>query len=142
MNVVPSKCINHDEIKYVDYSMLNNVGEMSKITIYCYDKYHNRLTEGGDSFEISISLQLDSGNIETSIEYNLIDNDNGSYDVYFVPPIEAIYVITIYLNSSGIYSIYDSREFNLADYKCDETKNEIKFQIKIYMWIKMKFINV
>ena len=129
LNVLPSYCINHNnnntENKYIDYSNLKTIGENNEIIIYCYDKYDNKLLKGGSDFQVTISLQLDSGNIETKIDSKLEDNNNGAYTITFKPPMEAHYVVTTYLKILNVYTIYDEYEIDLKEFSCDKT-DEIK----------------
>ena len=128
LSVFPSYCINHannSENKYIDYSKLNIIGENNIITIYCYDQYDNKILKGGSEFETTILMQLENGNVETKIESNIVDNNDGSYTITFKPPMEAKYIITTYINVLNSKTIYDNYEINLMQFKCDEN-NEIK----------------
>ena len=90
ITVIPGPCTAKDN-KYFDLSNLANAESMIKtyFTFHCYDKYENKITKGGEKF-ISNAVLLKNGTVIT-IDSNVIDNNDGSYNIVFVPNIKGKY---------------------------------------------------
>ncbi|MCQ2964003.1 MAG: hypothetical protein MJ203_00325 [archaeon] len=82
----------------IDESPLVNVSINKPATfiVICYDQWGNRITHGGDDFTSNGRLLLLKQG-QTKLETTIVDNNDGSYNVNFIPKLEGDYYITVYL---------------------------------------------
>lgn len=85
------------------------------ILIKCLDKYENEVTKGGAKFTSEISLFIETTQTSVDIDYKVKDNEDGTYQISFVPPLEGEYSIYTYLEGN----IYDEKKINITGKSCD-----------------------
>ena len=86
------------------------------IMINCLDKYQNQVKKGGAKFTSEISLFIETTQTSVDIDYKVKDNDDGTYQISFVPPLEGEYSIYTYLDGN----IYDEKKINITGKSCKE----------------------
>jgi hypothetical protein len=64
-------------------------------TFQCYDKFNNKITQGGEDFTVfgSVVTQSDIVNLD---DMKITDNGDGSYKVTFIPNISGKYLIRLF----------------------------------------------
>ena len=86
------------------------------IMINCLDKYQNQVKKGGAKFTSEISLFIETTQTSVDIDYKVKDNEDGTYQISFVPPLEGEYSIYTYLDGN----IYDEKKINITGKSCKE----------------------
>ena len=89
-------------------------------TIRCFDQYNNSLKKGGDIFTSEISLYIEDSKITENIIPKIKDNQDGTYDISFIPPLPGEYSIYTYLDGKQ----YGKEIFNLTGKECDKPNHE------------------
>ena len=84
--------------------------------IHCLDKYNNSLNEGGAKFTSEVTLFINDSKTTQEIVPKIKDNEDGSYEVYFIPPLAGEYSIFTYLDGKK----YEEQVFNLEGKTCDK----------------------
>ena len=85
------------------------------IIINCLDKYKNQVTKGGAKFTSEISLFIETTQTSVDIDYKVKDNEDGTYQISFIPPLEGEYSIYTYLDGN----IYDEKKINITGKSCE-----------------------
>ena len=85
------------------------------IIINCLDKYQNQVKKGGAKFTSEISLFIETTQTSVDIDYKVKDNDDGTYQISFIPPLEGEYSIYTYLEGN----IYDEKKINITGKSCE-----------------------
>ena len=96
--MVPGPCYARDN-SHFDLTPLNDaeVSLISHFTFNCYDQLNNEITKGGESFSVR-AYYLSSTNQGDKISLDNVkvdDNENGSYNVKFVPTMKGVYSFNI-----------------------------------------------
>ena len=86
------------------------------LIIQCFDEYNNTVKKGGATFSSDITLRVPDSENEISLDYKIIDNDDGLYNMSFVPPLLGEYSVNIYLEGNK----YHEFKFNLTGRSCDK----------------------
>ena len=86
------------------------------IIISCLDKYQNQVKKGGAKFTSEISLFIETTQTSVDIDYKVKDNDDGTYQISFIPPLEGEYSIYTYLDGN----IYDEKKINITGENCKD----------------------
>ena len=96
LDTIPGKC--SIENPHVDLSLLENlqVNVQTSISMTCYDKYNNKVINGGDQFEVFVSLKQEETTV--SITTKITDNNDGTYKADFTPPLAGDYHILVLLD--------------------------------------------
>jgi len=76
-------------------------GENTYFLINCYDLFNNKISKGGEKFDVSINVLVTQSLVSTSINSIITDNGNGSYKVEFIPVYAGSYSVGIVLKSNN-----------------------------------------
>ena len=93
--IIPGPC-RAENNDHFDLSPLDETqeGEIGYFSFQCYDIYNNKITHGGEQF--TVTGQLISNTIEYPINnIEVIDNNNGKYDVKFFAKFEGTYFFNL-----------------------------------------------
>ena len=109
----PCRANNND---HFDLTTLNKTqeGEIGYFTFQCYDIYNNKITYGGEQFNVNGQL-LANDNEYTLNNIEVIDNKNGIYTVKFLAKLEGTYLFNIFVGSE---KYGDEVVWNLKNIKC------------------------
>ena len=86
------------------------------LIIQCFDEYNNTVRKGGATFSSDITLRVPDSENEINLDYKIIDNDDGLYNMSFIPPLLGEYSVNIYLEGNK----YQDFKFNLTGRSCDK----------------------
>ena len=94
-------------------------GIPTSFTISCKDVYGNRISTGGEAFNVMINVSVgEEGKISSDVKTKITDYLNGNYKVEFVPPLAGEYSLTIDLRGE----IYEgNKKFTILDNNCPKT---------------------
>ena len=105
--------------KHFDLSPLNNteISLKTYFTFQCYDKYNNQIKKGGEKFTVKgeFSTITNQGDIIPFNDVKVVDNEDGSYKVEFVPTMKGIYIFNLLL---GKEKYGEEVRFELSTFKC------------------------
>ena len=100
---------------HFDLTPLNDteVSLKAYFTFYCYDKFGNKITKGGERF--NVKAEYISGDNIPLDDAKVVDNGDGSYNVEFVPTMKGVYLFNI-LKGKEKYG--EEVKFTLSEFKC------------------------
>jgi hypothetical protein len=98
VNIVPEAC--RGKYPTLDLSIVNkaSTGLPTSFTITCKDTYGNKISTGGESFLIYLTVTVLETKTISDVKTIVTDNSNGSYTVNFIPPLSGEYLLNIDLN--------------------------------------------
>lgn len=114
LETIPGKCFL--EYPNLDLSLLENVqlNLQTSVSMTCYDKYNNKVINGGDNFELYVSINVDETSV--SISTKIRDNNDGTYNGYFTPPLVGKYYILVFLDDQK----YGDAEIEVKSSTCED----------------------
>ena len=121
-NILPGPCYAENN-NHLDLSPLNKAELNSKthFTIYCYDKFENKITKGGEKFRVSANYQSPYINRTIPLEEpKAIDNGDGSYNVEFTPIKKGTYTFDLLVRQEKYGR---NVVFELKDFQCSGGDN-------------------
>ena len=114
-NILPGPCYAENNAHF-DLSPLNDteINLKTHFTFYCYDKYENKISKGGEIFKCTATYQ--NNEIKTQMpldEPKVIDNGDGSYNVEFTPETKGTYSFDLLVRKEkyGDTVVYELKEF-------------------------------
>jgi hypothetical protein len=118
--IVTGPCYANDT-SHFDLTPLNDaeVSLKTHFTFYCYDKFNNKITKGGESFTVRADYlsNTNQGNIISLDNAKVVDNGDGSYNVEFVPSMKGIYLFNILI---GKEKYGQEVRWELTAFSCSE----------------------
>jgi hypothetical protein len=101
ISIYPTVC--SEKFPVTDMTQLSKVepGENTYFLINCYDLFNNKISKGGEKFDVSINVLVAQSLVSTSINSIITDNSNGSYKVEFIPVYPGSYSVGIVLKSNN-----------------------------------------